>query len=327
MDFSALTNNSWDKDDELDPEDGSPIYTLPPDTILDGPTIMSAERWHHRKADWDPIREITKGGSVKVAVLDTGADTDHPLLPKIADAKSFIRGESIEDRNSHGTHVSGTILGRSNEFSCAPEATLLIGKVLSNRGSGSSSGIASGIRWAVDAGADVINMSLGGGSKYQPTIDAINYAFSKGCIVCAAAGNSGFNGRNNTIGWPARSGRSICVGATRSDGRYADFSSGGVQVDVAAPGQQITSCMPGGGLGNMSGTSMATPMIAGYFALITDVMRGQGYARWTAVEAVKEFIKINATDKGDVGEDDRYGSGILLMHKILPKILNKLIMT
>lgn len=320
-------DRSWDKEDELD-ENGDPIWTLPPDTRQHPGTMsMPTSTWHHKADEWDPIRNIAQGEGIKVAVLDTGVDTDHPLLPSPIDGESFIPGESIEDKNSHGTHCSGTILGRSNVFSCAPKADLLVGKVLSNRGSGSSSGIARGIRWAVDAGADIINMSLGGGSAYQPTIDAINYAFSKGAIVCIAAGNSGYNGRNNSIGWPARSGRGICVGAYRSDGKIADFSSGGAQVDIAAPGQAITSCVPGGQLGVMSGTSMATPMICGYFTLITEIMRGVGYARWTAVEAVKEFIKLNAKDAGRPGRDNWFGDGTIPLYTVLPAITSRLKMT
>jgi subtilisin len=310
----------WSKPDELD-ENGDPIWTTPPDTLEHPGTLALGQYpWHHPKDEWEAIRKVSRGKGIRVAVLDTGVDMDHPLLKRPIFTKSHIRGESVEDRNSHGTHCIGTVCANDERFSCAPDADYMAIKVLSNRGSGSSSGIAAGIHTAIDNGADILSMSLGGGSAYQPTLDAIKKAFSKGKLVVVAAGNSGFNGRSNTIGWPARSGLSICVGATQSNGDIANFSSGGEQLDIAAPGQQILSCLPGGRTGLMSGTSMATPMVAGYFALILDIMWGLGYPKWNAVGAVKEFIKLNAVDVGRPGKDKSFGEGIFTMQELLPSL-------
>lgn len=311
----------------------APEYGIPDDLLIGGelpnynahqPGAMSAvpETWHLPRIVWDPIRDETQGEGTVGAVCDTGVDMDHPLLPRPIFAESFT-GEPVEDRNSHGTHCSGTVLGRDFNIGVAPKADLIAIKVLSNSGSGSSAGIAKGIRLACDKGADVISLSLGGGSAYQPTLDAINYAFSKGSICVIAAGNSGFSGRGNTIGWPARSGLGICVAATQRNGNIAGFSSGGDQIDIAAPGQNILSTVPGGRLGDMSGTSMATPNVAGYLLLIIDLMRRMGRARWTAAQAVKSFIKLNTLDRGQPGWDPYFGNGLLQMSDLARKLSNK----
>ena len=298
-----------------------PIVTLPPDLVIhEGVLSQSDETWHLPRSVYRPIRDISSGRGVKVAVLDTGYYKHHTLPTAIA-TKSFIPGESVEDRNAHGTHCSGTVLSRDEDIGLAPEADLIIGKVLSNGGSGSSSGIAAGVEWAIDQGADIISMSLGGGSAYQPTITAIKRAFSKGIVVCVAAGNSGFNGRNNTIGWPARSGEGVCVGALTSQGVPANFSSGVQQMTLAAPGQNIISCdNRGSGFRMMSGTSMATPFVAGCFALIVSLMRSRGLPSWTSIQAVEAFIKSNTKDLLSPGHDPATGHGMYDMTDVMTKL-------
>jgi subtilisin family serine protease len=220
------------------------------------------------------------------------------------------------------THCIGTALGR-NGVGVAPEAALLVGKVLSDSGSGSSDGIARGVRWAVDEGADIISMSLGGGSSYGPTNDAIDYAFSKGVIVNVAAGNSGFNGRN-TIGWPAKHLGSLCCGAYRVDGRIASFSSGGREMDWACPGEGIVSFSNDGrSYTTKSGTSMATPFGSGVLALLVEVSRRQGDAQWKSVDAVRQFFAANLKDGGAPGEDPLFGKGFPVVDDFITALLNK----
>jgi subtilisin family serine protease len=167
-------------------------------------------------------------------------------------------------------------------------------------------------------------MSLGGGSAYQPTINAIKLAMSKGIIVCIAAGNAGFNGRYNTIGWPAKSRQGVVVGATTSSGGRASFSSGGRELDMMAPGQRIISCKnDGSGWTVMSGTSMATPFVAGGFSLIVERMRAEGHAKWTAIESVRRFIQLNAKDMLTPGFDNASGWGIFNMTEVLHRIAAK----
>lgn len=298
-----------------------PIVGIPPDLIIEDDFFAAAPTlWHLPRTVWDSIWNKVTGRTIKIAILDTGVNS-HDDLPAPIAAKSFIRGQSPTDGNGHGTHVAGTALGR-NGIGVAPEAELIVGKVLSNGGSGSSSGIAAGIRWAVDAGADVISMSLGGGSSYGPTNSAIDYAWSKGCIVNAAAGNAGYRGAN-TIGYPAKYKSTLCNGATRSDGSIANFSSGGRELDWATPGQAIISASYRGGYTSMSGTSMATPFGSGLLALILELMRREGQAEWTSKDSFDKFISQFTEDRGAPGKDPRFGWGVPLYTKIVHALNNE----
>src|SRR5262249_44657856 len=133
-----------------------------------------------------------RGSGAKVAVLDTGVDLAHPDLPAPVATSSFVPGVPVDDYNQHGTHCSGTVLGLDNTVGVvgvAPQASLVIGKVLNNGGPGLDSWIATGIDWAVQQGADVISMSLGGSDVDQSLQDACLNAFNAGVLVVAAAGN------------------------------------------------------------------------------------------------------------------------------------------
>jgi len=301
-------------------DSGPPVF-IPPDTISDIVTYATpGGLWHLPAEVFGPIWKRVTGNNIKVAVLDTGCNP-HDVLPTPVEGRSFIQGESWRDGNGHGTHCAGTVLGREG-IGVAPAASLLVGKVLSNRGSGSSEAIAQGIKWAVDAGADVISMSLGSSSPYQPMQEALRYAVSKGVVVVSAAGNSGFTGRSNTIGYPARYPESLCIGAYRSDGQRASFSSGGREMDMCCPGQDIISCSTSNGYVGMSGTSMATPFAAGLFALIIELMRREGYPAFNGVEAVREFLKLYTQDKGEPGFDPSWGFGIPKTSEIINALLN-----
>ena len=297
-----------------------PAY-LPPDLVSDV-QIYSApgELWHLPKAIFEPIWSRVTGKGIKVAVLDTGCNP-HDVLPEPVEGKSFIQGESWKDGNGHGTHCAGTVLGREG-IGVAPAASLLVGKVLSNRGSGSSESIAQGIIWAVKAGADIISMSLGSSSPYQPMQDALKYAWTKGVIVVAAAGNSGYTGRANTIGYPGRYPETICIGAYRKDGQRASFSSGGREMDILCPGQDIISCSTQNGFTGMSGTSMAAPFSAGLFALVKELMLREGYPTFNGVESVRDFLKLYTLDVGEPGFDPAHGHGIPKTSEIINALLN-----
>lgn len=260
------------------------------------------------EATWSKIWGRVTGKTVKCAVLDTGITSSHPDIPKPVAERTFVGG-SVRDGNGHGSHCAGTVLGR-NGIGVAPEAELIVGKVLNDSGSGGSDGIANAVRWAADQGADVISMSLGGGGFFEPMRQACLYAVSKGSVVVAAAGNSGFNGQN-TIDYPGKYLETICVGAFRRDRKIASFSSGGRELDIACPGQDIVSASHNGsGYATMSGTSMATPFAAGLFCLIIELMRREGESRFTGVEAVREFLKNYSADAGSPGRDDSFGVGI-----------------
>lgn len=301
----------------------NPPVLLPPDLKFSEVEtfVVPTELWHRPKAIYEPIWSRYRGEGITVAVLDTGCNP-HDVLPDPVEGKSFIQGESWKDGNGHGTHCAGTVLGREG-IGVAPAASLLVGKVLSNRGGGSSEAIAQGIRWAVDAGAHIISLSLGSSSPYKPMQEALQYAWAKGVIVVAAAGNSGYTGRANTIGYPARyHSECLAIGAYRKDGNRASFSSGGRELDVLSPGEDIISCSTNNSYTTMSGTSMATPNFAGLCALIQGIRLREGYAVFDGIEGVRDFLKLYTKDVGEPGFDPAHGHGIPQTSEIINALLN-----
>ena len=216
------------------------------------------------------VWRLTQGEGVKVAILDTGVDTDHPdLADAIIESKDFT-GDGIEDENGHGTHCAGVVGARLNGVGfvgVAPKSELMIGKVLDNSGSGAYSWISEGIYWATESGANVISMSLGGAGSDAELYKAIQFALFHGVFIVCAAGNEG-SLFANSVGYPGRYGGVITVASHDSNGNPSGFSSRGGEVDVMGPGSDIWSTYKKGGYAELSGTSMATPFVAGLAALI-----------------------------------------------------------
>jgi len=215
------------------------------------------------------------GDGVTVAVIDTGIDMNHPDLAGNIDAaksKTFVtRTSTPDDDNGHGCHVAGTIAAEDNTIGVigvAPGATLIAIKVLDKRGSGYWSDVASGIAWADEKGANIANMSLGGGAS-TTVEDACTSAANGGVLLIAAAGNSGDgDSATDEIGYPAAYSTVVSVGATTSNDGIASFSSSNSDVEVSAPGSGIPSTYKGDTYATLSGTSMASPHAAGMAALL-----------------------------------------------------------
>jgi serine protease len=274
---------------------------------------MYEQQWHLREmgapVGWE---ESPRGKGVIVAVIDTGVTVVEDLEgTHVLTGASMVPGEpGAADGNGHGTHVAGTIAQTTNNgigvAGVAPEATILPVKVLSKYGSGMSTWIAAGIDYAVDEGADVINLSLGG--SYSAIIhNAVKKAEKKGVIVVAAAGNGGREG----VSYPGALVESIGVSAVGPGGGLAPYSSWGKGVDIAAPGGDKTKA--GGGVfqntidgkggevyGEFQGTSMATPHVAGAAAILLST--------GMAPEAVKRTLL--STADGDAW-DAKLGHGRL----------------
>jgi subtilisin len=248
----------------------------------------------------DSNLQATSGGSgIKVAVLDTGVNVAHTDLAgsdeqckDFTNRRNALVNGSCTDKNGHGTHVAGTVLAHGGSgqgiYGVAPEADLWAYKVLNDQGSGYSDDIAGAIQHAADEAVRtgshvVISMSLGSSSKSTLIADAVNYAYGKGVLVVAAAGNSGPNA--DTIGYPGALVNAVAVAAlenVQENGTYrvADFSSRGnpatdgdfvIQerdVEVSAPGRAIESTWFDGTYNTISGTSMATPHVSGLAAKI-----------------------------------------------------------
>ena len=254
--------------------------------------------------------EIGTGSpEVVVAVIDTGYERTHEDLEAvpIVSRRNIRTGTNkVTDGYGHGTHVAGTIAASTNNgpgvASMAPGVTIMPVKVLDSNGYGYWSDFLDGVDWAVAHGADVINMSLGSGlsaqqvASWQPTFTA---AWEAGTMVIAAAGNN----NNNNLFYPASFANVVSVAATTNGDAKASFSNFGPMIDVAAPGVSVASAFKGNTYWSMSGTSMATPHVAGLAALIRSL-----HPEFTLAE-IETAIKSTALDLGAAGRDNVFGYG------------------
>ncbi len=286
---------------------------LPPD--IPGETLTTESNgkfksWGVEKIGADvfaeSLRSTRKNLSASVAVVDTGVDSSHSFLKGriISGGYDFANGDSSPyDDNGHGTHVSGTIVD------CTPnlDVKILPVKVMDKRGSGYDSIIASGIRFAADKGVDVINLSLGG-SISNTLENAMAYAIKKNVSVVVAAGNDSSDTKYYS---PARYKDAIVVSATDANDQLAYFSNYGDSVDVAAPGVDIVSSIPGGGFKSMSGTSMAAPHAAAVAAMF------KIYDSSMSPSQVESAVRKYVDDLGAKGWDKYYGAGRINVRDVL----------
>ncbi|ATE54427.1 S8 family serine peptidase [Actinosynnema pretiosum] len=244
------------------------------------------------------------GEGVRVAVLDTGYDPGHPdLAGRVSQARDFTAKGSPTDGDGHGTHVASTIGGSGAASGgryrgVAPEADLVVGKVLDDGGWGTDAGIIAGMEWAArEAGADVINMSLGGGPTdgADPMALAVDALTAEtGALFVIAAGNSG---SDESVGSPATADSALAVGSVEKDDSLSGFSSRGPRTgryatkpEIAAPGGAVVAAEAGtGGYRSMSGTSMAAPHVAGAAALLA-----QRRPDWTAGQLKPALVSTSA---------------------------------
>ncbi len=270
--------------------------------------------------------------TVTVAVLDTGVDIGHPEFEgRMRDGADFVNilsgaeefiGDVIgadhdpADEVGHGTHVSGIIAARGLGMSSgvAPGCTVMPVRVLATMerdgeklGAGLIENINTGVKYAIDHGAQIINMSLGvrhegGGLPHQEVVD---YARRKGVLIVAASGNDG----TETLYYPGAFDSVMAVGASGEDGRVAGFSTFGPQVKLIAPGEEIVSAKPGGGYAAASGTSQAAPFVAGAAALLQSLAHRAG-GRFSARD-LTEILISTADRPGPRYRDRRAGFGRL----------------
>ncbi len=275
-----------------------------------------SQQWAHPMINSPAAWNLTTGDAgVTIAILDTGVDLHHPefqgrLVPGYSD---FGNG-SPDDDQGHGTHVAGIVAAAGNNgigvAGMAWQARIMPIKVLDADGRGSHAGIARGMDWAVDHGARIINLSLGGTASSTTLQTTIERARSRGVLIIASAGNCGdtnhaANGcdRQNQPIYPAAYDQVLAVAATTSGDSRAGYSNSGSYVDVAAPGSSILSTASAGAYRSASGTSQAAPFVSGLAALIWSLD-----STLTATE-VEMIIKSTAVDKGLPGFDPDFGYG------------------
>lgn len=256
------------------------------------------------------------GAGIDVAVIDTGIDKEHPdLAGAVVGGISFLNNgvtsTKYRDDNGHGTHVAGTIGARDNGtgvVGVAPQVRLYAVKVLDRTGSGYYSDIIAGIDWAISKKVDIINMSLGGPADLDSLKAVCDKAYNSGIVVVAAAGNDGGVLGEDTVGYPAHYESVIAVAATDNTDLRAYFSSTGPAVEISAPGVGIKSTIPGGGYATWSGTSMASPHVAGTVALLKAAHPAD------AASALRTRLAEMADDLGTAERDVLYGYGLVDAH-------------
>jgi subtilisin family serine protease len=257
-----------------EPIDAYAVDPVHIDTVID---------LHQLEQAWQNLGKGRAEHQVKVAVLDTGVDSSHMnnQLHNVSAAENFTSSRDAYDRQGHGTWCLGAV--GSVSYGVAPECQLLSGKVLGDDGSGNDSGILAGIDWAIRMGAEVISLSLGGPGEKRSALNlGCNAAVSRGVSVVVAAGNEqrGRTDRVADLSNPASASLVTTVAACYETKEIAPWSNWGYCLDIMALGVQVEGLALGGQTGRrMSGTSMATPEVAGAFALQRSHNRGVNEAK------------------------------------------------
>ncbi len=291
---------------------------IPSDSLDDSSNEAAVSYADDAQSTWglkatDAVNSRWTGRGIKVAVLDTGFELNHPdFRGRAITTKSFVSGQTVQDGNGHGSHCIGSACGfkdlNGRRYGVAYEASIFVGKVLSNAGSGADAGILAGMEWAIQNGCHLISMSLGADINSPSTAyeNAGRRALAAGCLVVAAAGNSADRqaGRFSFVGRPANNPSILAVGAVNSQSRMANFSarSGtfpGSSVDIAAPGVAVYSStkLPQR-YAIFAGTSMATPHVAGIGALYAQAFQIRGAQLWQMLTSRARRLPLDNRDVG-----------------------------
>lgn len=278
-------------------------------------------QWHMADVGVPEVWAHATGAGVTVAVVDTGVTAGADGFTHLLQGRDFAdRDDRPDDTDGHGTHVAGTVCQATDNgygtVGVAPDATVLPVRVLGAGGSGSLADVADGIVWAVDEGADVINLSLGAGGGARALRSAVEYARDSGVLVVAASGNDG----RGSVSYPAAYDGVLSVGAVDALGARAPYSNGGAALDLVAPGGDTSADANGDGYVDgvlqetwqggraafrfLQGTSMAAPHVAGAAALLVELV-GRDPDR------VEELLLSTTVDAGAEGWDTGTGWGRL----------------
>lgn len=289
-----------------------PIYYLPPVFVGDrGEFLPSAGEvnWGMEVFGVAHVRDQVGGATVKMGVVDTGIDPGHPLFrDNFGGSKDFTGSASgAMDRHGHGTHCSGTVAGGDPRIGVASGFPVYHGKGLGDGGSGGS-GLYRAIEWCLEQGCLVISCSWGGGDLDAATDRLLrDYAEhpSRPWLIFAA-GNSGPNTRQTDA--PGNSAHVLNAAALGRDLAPASFTSAGDKIDTAGPGVNIWSGRPGGGYAQMSGTSMATPFVAGLLGDFRALL-GKNNQPAPTIYELRTMMEYKSTDTHTPGDDRRTGPG------------------
>jgi len=288
------------------------VYAAASDPLL-------AQQWGISAIGADRVWTTTTGKGVIVAVVDSGSGPHPDLAENLLPGHSFFGAVESQDgtdidSGGHGTHVAGIIAAVANNgiggSGVAPNAKILPVQVLDQAGQGDARDVATGVRYAADNGAKVINLSLGGATESSSLTQAIQYANDKGVLVVAAAGNGGATDKPK---WPASLDLTLAVTAVDPANNATPFDQRGDYIDISAPGTNIISTVKGD-YAALSGTSMAAGFIAGSAALLF-----AAEPRVTNAQ-VRDILLRTATDIGDPGRDQTFGVGLVNMVAALAEL-------
>lgn len=294
-------------------------FILEPERIVYLPDNLVANGVQSSTWGMDVTKTINSnysGKNIKVAVLDTGFDFNHSdFYGRNVVSHSFVNGEQAQDGHGHGTHCIGSACGNVDQFGLrygvAKDSDIFVGKVLSNAGRGAQAWSLMGIKWAVNQGCKVISMSLGSsvfpGQGYDHAYERVaKDALKNGSVIVAAAGNDSKRSRQlyNPINSPANSPSVLSVGSVNVNLRISDFSNRGINpnqnIDFVSPGEEIYSSwlMPKRNR-SISGTSMATPHVAGILALLWE--RNPNASAYQIIHELRTLSKRLPLSSMDVG--------------------------
>jgi subtilisin len=276
-------------------------------------TMSETIDWSLKILSVPELWTVTRGEGIKVCLLDTGVDHNHPdLKDNIKDIVDFTGSLfGTYDTYGHGTHCAGIVAAQSNNsgiIGVAPMVELYVAKVIGDDGVGTVESVVDGIDWAIKERVDIISMSIGTYEQDDSFYAAIRRAYDAGIILIAASGNEGIN----YMSYPGKYDECISVGSVNTQLFRSNFSGGGSGLDIVAPGENIYSTYPGGTYALLEGTSMAAPFVAGVCSLILSKHRTMGGA--TPINNCRdmlEHLQKNARDIGERGFDFACGWGLI----------------
>ena len=284
--------------------------TLRRPTYPDSRMLEIEEPFMGSSMDWLGVRSDRKhaGSGVKVAILDTGVDASHESLSGINITEISLLDESDTHENrGHGTGIASVIAGQKEDFmGIAPSSEILSVRVLNESGEGDSFTVAKGIVAAVDQGADIINLSLGGMNSSIVMDNAIEYAKSNNVLMVSAVGNEGVQG----VSFPARHKDVVAVTSVDAKSRVSTFSNYGEAVDIAAPGVGVVTAWEENEFVQFSGTSIAAAFVTG--ALASEL----SYSKYDDKENALNALYANADEAEKPGVDIWAGRGVLNVRRL-----------
>lgn len=288
----TFENLAADDDVEFIEEDYIAQIQVLPSTTRSYNIQSQSIPWGIQRVEAPKVWETCRGKDVKVGIIDTGVQQSHPdLQDNIKSIQGVMDNEKVNDDNGHGTHVAGIIAALDNNIGVvgvAPDVQIYSVKTFDHNGRGRVSDIIDALNWCVENQVNIVNMSFGISMKSIALERAVRAANNRNIILVAASGNSG--GKDSVL-YPAKYSEVIAVAASDVDDKAAQFSSGGPEINIIAPGVNITSTYNDKGYKPLSGTSMACPHVTGACALLMSVSKANA-------ENVKSAILNTAKDIG-----------------------------